>query len=314
MATTVTTPQTHAKLLSAEHRIASATLRQELLMILADAVSIRRLLMFVGDVSGLGTATYRQLYAQMGAGIPMEGASETGTLTAIGVDVDYRDITLGRHGLEAHETFLAQITQRQGVDWSISDLARNIAATFEAEFMDSLATLIATFSNGVGSTGVDASMDDMYDLTYEFDLQDGVNGPLLGLFHGRQIADLKESKRGEPADWIKDESQVAFKAPGYQGELLGVSMFKSNRVTSDGTDRWGAAWTPRAIAYTIAQSGISNIRGLSQWAVLIQELGLILDWASDSNGALSKFFANTHYGMSIGTQGQLEGRYFQTDA
>jgi hypothetical protein len=156
--------------------------------------------------------------------------------------------------------------------------------------------------------------DDFYDATYEFDLIDGSLGPLLSMLHGRQIADLKESKRGEPAEWIKDESQVSYKAEGYQGTLLNVPIFRSQRVTSDGTDRWGGIWAPGSIAYTMAGAGIANVRGLSHHAILLPELGMILDWDSDSNGALSKFYANCHFGLAVGDQGQLRGRYIRTDA
>jgi hypothetical protein len=313
-ATTLTAPWTHAGFLSGSHRLAAATMRQKVIAILADRVSLRRLIAFAGDASGLGSTVMRSLYSQMGAGIPMENPAEAGVLTPIQLTVDYRDITLGRHGLEAHETFLAQITQRQGIDVSLDDMAAMIADTFEAEFSDSVATLIASASSGVGTSGMDASMDDLYDATYAFDLQDGADGPLIGVLHGRQVADIKESKRGEPADWLKDETQVAFKAPGYQGEILGIAMFKSNRVTSDGTDRWGGIFTPRAMGYAIAGQGINNVRGLSQWAVKLPELGIIMDWGSDSNGALSKFYVNCWYGIAIGDQGQKEIRYFRTDA
>jgi len=313
-ATTMTNPLTHAGFLTAGHRVAAAYLNQKAIEILADRVALRRLITFAGDASGLRSTVMRSLYAQMGAGLPMESLAETGTLTPITVVADYRDITLGRHGLESHETFLAQITGQSGMDLSLDDFALQIADTFEAEFSDAVATKVATYTSGVGSTGVNASMDDLYDGTYEFDKQDGARGPLIGVFHGQQIADIKESKRGEPAEWIKDESQVAFKAPDYQGEIIGIRAFKSNRITSDGTDRWGGIFTPRAMGYSIAGQGIRNIRGLSQWAVLLPELGIILDWGSDSNGALSKLIVNCWFGVDIGDQGQKEGRYFRTDA
>ncbi|MFA5895905.1 MAG: hypothetical protein WC985_03260 [Thermoplasmata archaeon] len=313
-ATVMASPQTHAGLLTATHRLAAAYLNQAVIAILADRVALRRLLTFAGDASGLSSTVLKSLYMQMGAGIPMENPAENGALTPITITADYRNITLGRHGFEACESWLPQITGRPGIDWDLDTLATQIADTFEAEFSDSVATLIATFASGVGTSGVDASMDDLYDATYAFDLQDGVEGPLLGVLHGRQIADLKESKRGEPADWIKDESQVAFKAPGYQGELIGVSMFKSGRVTSDGTDRWGAIFTPRAIGYAIAGNGIRNIRGLTQNAILIPAIGMILDFKSDGNLATSTLQGNDWYGMAIGDQGDKEGRYFRTDA
>ena len=46
----------------------------------------------------------------------------------------------------------------------------------------------------------------------------------------------------------------------------------------------------------------------------LPELGIIMDWGSDSNGALSKFYVNCWYGIAIGDQGQKEIRYFRTDA
>lgn len=314
MATVITTPWTNAKFLAGGSRLAAAYLQQKVLGILADRVTIRRFLPFVGDPSGSGSDTWRQLYSQLGPGIPMESVAEAGTLTAIGITVDYRDITLGRHGLEAHESFLGQITGRPGLDMDLDMLAASLLDTYEAEFMDSVATIVATAATSVGTSGSDMVMDDLYDATYFFDLQDGFEGDLIGVVHGRQIADLKESKRGEPADWVKAEDQVAFKAPGFQGQILGANMFKSNRITSDGTNRLGAVFGPRAIAYTAARAGIQRVKGLSSNAILLNEPGIILDWDSDSNGALSKFFANAWYGLAIGDQGQKEICGVATDA
>lgn len=315
MSTAVTAPWLNSGFLTANHRLAAATLRQKVIAILADRVSIRRFLTYAGDGSGMGSAVLRSLYSTMGASIAMQSLTEVEAMTPVDLTTNVRDITLGRHGVEAHESWLARVTERDGIDMSLDVLASLIAETWEAEFMDSIATLVATASSTVGTSGVDASMDDIYDATYLFDLQDGAEGPLIGLLHGRQIADIKESKRGEPAEWIRDEAQVAFKAPGYQGTLLDIAMFKSNRITSDGTDRKGAIFTPRAIAYSVATSGVARVAtGLSQWAFMIPEIGLICDFGADQNTAKQKFFAQGWYGAAIGEEGQKEIVGVVTDA
>lgn len=313
---TVTTPWTHAKFETAEHRLAVSLLNKEVQLIMANHVTLRRVgCQFFGDMDGAGADTFRALYANMGWGISFESVGENDSLTPISLTVLNAEIALGRFGLAIDETYLAQITARPGKDAGIEMVAAGAALSWEATFQDALATVIQDADTDVGTPGADAAMDDVYDVTYEFDQEDGADGPLIGMFHGRQIADIKESKRGEPGEWIKDESQLEFKSSGFQGQLVGISMFKDNRVAASGGDRHGAVWMPGAIGYTIAGSAaLARVAAKLGDAMVVTDPAMIVQWDSTSRDAETNLNINAYFGLEImEDEGQRKLRGFVTD-
>lgn len=319
MASTLTAPIRHTAaggavdLTTAGHRLAVAQLAQEVTQYLADRLSLRRFCQFAGDISGAGSNTGRQLYAQIGFGQTASSLSEGGSLSPSTVTVDYTDVQVGERGIEWDETFLAQITGRPGLDLSLEQLAALAADTYEATFAADVASLIATASSSVGSTGVDMSMDDWYDAIYFHHLQDGQDGQLAAVLHGRQIADLAESKRGEPAEWTKATNQRAWTGDSFQGELGGVPVVKCNRITASGGDRHGGMFSARAMRYMTAQAALPRIRGLSSRALIVPDPGIVIDFGSTFGTVTSKLMLYFVYGMSIGDQGQKEIVRISTD-
>lgn len=320
MASTLTAPLRHTPtggavdLETAGHRQGQALLEKEVALYLAEKASLRRMCLYVGDISGSASDTFRELYAQIGFGLSAAALAEGGTITPSTVNVDYTDIQVGQRGLLVNETFLAQITGRQGKDLDLEMLARMAGDTYEATFSDDVADLVATASSTVGSTGVDMSMDDFYDGIYFHTLQDGQDNTLAAVLHGRQVADLIESKRGEPAEWVKDTNIQAWTGMESQGVLAGVPVFKNNRIYSDGADRYGGMFTPRAMRYANAQAALSSIKGLSSRAMIIPNPGIVVDFGGVFGVATTGISLYFVYGLAIGDQGQKEIVGIVTDA
>jgi len=320
MASTLTAPLRHTPaggtvdLETAGHRQAQALLEKEVALYLAEKASLRRMCMYVGDVSGSTSDTFRELYAQIGFGLSASSLAEGGTITPSTVVVDYTDIQVGQRGLLVNETWLAQLTGRQGKDLDLEMIARMAGDTYEATFSDDVAALIATAATDVGTPGVDMSMDDFYDAIYFHTLQDGQDNSLAAVLHGRQIADLIESKRGEPAEWVKDQNIQAWTGMESQGILAGVPVYKNNRITSAGGDRHGGMFSPRAMRYANAQAALSSIKGLSSRALIIPNPGIVIDFGGVFGVATTGVSLYFVYGLAIGDQGQKEIVGIVTDA
>lgn len=312
MASTLTAPLRHTPtggavdLETAGHRMAQVLLQQEITQYLAERASMRRLCMYVGDVSGSTSDTYRQLYAQIGFGMSAASLAEGGTITPSTVTVDYTDVQVGQRGTLVNETWLAQLTGRPGTDLDLTMVAMLAGDTYEATFGDDVAAQIATASNTVGSSGVDMSMDDHYDAIYYHILQSGQSGPLVAVYHGRQVADLVESKRGEPAEWVKDTTQTAWTGMEMQGVLAGVPVLKNNRITAAGGNRLGGMFSPRAIRYATAQASLARIRGLTSNAIIIPDPGIVIDFGGVFGVATTGVSLYFVYGLNVGDQGQKE--------
>lgn len=312
MASTLTAPLRHTPtggavdLETAGHRQAQALLQREVDLYLADRMSLRRFMAYAGDISGSASDTFRQLYADIGWGLLMSSIAEGATLTPSTVGVDYTDIQVGEYAVEIDETFLAQVTGRAGVDLDLEMIARMASDTYEATFTSAACTLMATASSSVGSPGVDMSMDDFYDAIYFHLLQDGQDGALLAVLHGRQIADLAESKRGEPAEWTKMQNEGLWTGSQLQGVLAGVPVVKCNRVIASGGDRYGAMFTSRAMRYATAQAGLSRIRGLTSRALIIADPGIVIDQGTAFGTVTSQQMLYSIFGQVIGDQGQKE--------
>jgi hypothetical protein len=307
---TITAPS-----LTEKHRLEALYAAGRVQLIMADMVSLRRFCDFIGDVSGSGTDTLRVLYGGWGPHLTFETLAEgVGTATAKNLSLDYADIDVDYRALEVTQSFKARLTERSG-DVGLDTVIDGAVQSWEATFTNELCSLFPSLTTIVGTSGVDASMDDFYDATFEFDLEDGADGPLVGALHGRQIADLKTSKRGEPAEWIKDESQLAFKAPGFQGNLLGVDVIKTNRVTAAGGNRLGAIWMPGTFGYDVggAEGLLKLIRGAADWMIM-GDPPILIVWGRNDNGGILKVNMHTVFGMGIlGTQGQRKGVQFRTD-
>lgn len=122
-----------------------------------------------------------------------------------------------------------------------------------ADKMDvDIAALLNGFSNSVGATGVDFSLDNVLDAIYTLESLDAASlGPMVFLGHPRQTGDIRAGlKTAQPASGamhsIRFESgetgKLGSQGPGYFGNWFDVNFFHTtNAPTLNlGADRSGA--------------------------------------------------------------------------
>lgn len=286
----------------AGHRQAYQYAEQLIRLKLMDSMTLRGLgVSGMGiDVAGSGSDTARlRYYDDIGAGLSMTSRTEVQSITGSTLTATTSDITTGRYGLRFDQSYESQIYAGGG-EIDPEGLAASIVASFEATWMDVLAGLFSSFTNSVGSSGVDMSFDDYLDIVYYFDLLEADAGPLYGLFHGQQLRDLKASVRNEPNFQFPEITQELLRQRpvGYQFDFLGISVHKSSRVTASGGNRIGAVWGPGAIEW--AKGSTDNVVTKNP-ARTIRPPGvpLLVEVDADPDTATTKVYGNAWLGMAI---------------
>ena len=218
-------------------------------------------------------------------------------------------MTIGRYYLGYSQTYL-DIILGTAEEITLIQLADLMADAWEATWMGLLATTVQSAAADYGSSGVDMSFDDYLDAIAYFRTLDGFMGPLFGLLHGQQLVDLGNSMRAEPSYQYPAQSDEykRIHGPGAQFELLGASIYQSNRIASSGGNRHGAFFGAGAMAWAIAgtQKLMEHIEDPDK-AQVIPELGLAVERSSSGNGGLGYVDGNVFVGMDINDDSQLRG-------
>ena len=252
--TTMTTPQTFAKGVSADIRLA-AMIEAEVRMQLADMASIRQYITYARDVTGSGSDTVRVRYADVGAKTPFASIGDGSALTASDMDGSVANITVARSGLQYDVTDLFVMTGF-GRDLDPFRIAERMSYAAEARIMEIICATFDSAVSSVGSSGVDMSVDNFMDAIYALELANNPT-PYLCVLHPRQLADLQAALRAENNNFLsfsaQTEAMSAAKAPGFVGSLLGVDIFKSDYVNLNGgsTDYIGCMFSQPGIGYAI---------------------------------------------------------------
>ena len=285
-----------AKVLDAEIRLS-----------LADRGSMRRTgaVDFGGSVNGTfsDTHTLRQIDLD-GASAFTAMAAEDTAVTATDPTVTTVDCAVGRASFMRTIGDQFVFTGPAGNRIDAPRLAQSMAGEWDAYWMDTLATLIATASTDVGSTGVDMSVDDQMDAIFQMILG-SVPGPYWELLHPRQFADFVGSLRGEtgPLALIPATGALlALTGPGFKGSFLNCNIFTNARVTASGGDRNGALWGQGAMTYKIgtaeAPIGVVSVR---------PDQEILVEFARQGTKALSDVIGHGYLGMAIREQARIVG-------
>lgn len=295
--------------LETDLRMASR-LDQGLLVTLTDSAHVLRLpgqfgISFLGSVNGTLSDTHGVRFASLGGAdaFSATGAENTDESETALTDTSV-NIAVVRHALVRNIGDLADWTG----DGSISpeSLAADMVNSYHRGFNADFATAVATASTNVGASGVDMSVDDFYDATYQLELN-SVPGPYYALLHPRQIADFRESLRGEagPAQW-KDAAQdmLDLAGPGVKGSFLGVTIAASEDITSAGGNReggmWGAGAFGRKIAVPAPRVGAGTM-------LMVRMDELIVEVTRDASTAVTEIVGGAYYGVSVLEQARLVG-------
>ncbi len=312
----VSSPITHAQLdggaIQARYAFILGAIRRRL----REMVSLRTLgaVRYAGNVGGTGSDTIREtFYDGIGWGASMASTAETGTTSLSSVTVEIEDIAVGRYSLGFSESYQSRILGRPG-EINVELLAQLIPNSWEATWMDLVATTLAAAAADFGTSGVDMSFDDYLDAIFYYRTLDGfmfsVDGRpnLFAMLHGQQLVDLATSVKAEPNYQFPEptDAQLAGRGPGYQMSWLGAELYQSNRVTSSGGNRHGGFFGGGSIGWINA--GLDQLQVENpQTAIIVPELGLVTEFRGVPADAKLQMYSNTWIGMAIQDDSQVRG-------
>jgi len=302
MATTVTAPGSFAQAqtdLGQDYIFAVQAILEEI----NERTSVLQMMPLLGDLVGSGTDTVRiARYAGVGFAEAFTAmATETEQIVPTGWTTDVDTATIARYGLGKSETYQGSILNRaDGVDLDL--LVAKVPESVEKTMRDLMFTTMATITGVVGTASTAWTMDDEINLVTNFNETSGFQGAVQTWRHSEQFSDLAASLRNEPA--MQEPGVLSaiqgLKVGGGAFQFLGFDNHSSNDVTASGADHIGAAFAPGAIGRVVASTMPlqGRVRDPSR-AMLIPQIGLVIEWDSTSGTATAKFDANGWWGTAL---------------
>lgn len=271
--------------------------------LIADRTTIRGTMALTpcGDIAMSGTDTLRKRKMGIGWSLTMTAKTEQEAISTSSFNTQVDDVAVGRRGIGIELTYTAETIATPDMPDAMA-FAASMINSFEATFMEDICDTITGASTDVGTSGVNFSLDDLIDgKLYFLTFDDGVieTTDIYALVHGRQIGDLLNSIRGEtgPMQFRTDiQGFTDLKLNGFQGEILGVQFYASNRVTTSGGNRHGAMWVPGALGYSF---GTPTKVLDSYLSIKPQNLPMIIEFVADPETATRTIYANAWYGQAI---------------
>ena len=210
-------------------------------------------------------------------------------------------LTVARYGRQY------QVTDLMGVSGGPIDLDRVVQNLINgvALTMTDLATaLFPSFTDQVGSTGTDLSVDTMYDAQYALSLNNAsASGGLNAVLHPQQMNDFISSLRGETGaqQYVPATAEMlALKGPGIQGTWNGITFWTSDSVgtVNAGADSAGALMAENAIAYTLGD--VKRLQGHVPAQNILVDAGMLLvELNRDADNGMSTAIANLYPAVAI---------------
>ena len=209
-----------------------------------------------------------------------------------------------------------ELTDLVGISGSPIDLNRivqNLTAGVALTFTDRICTAFSSLATSSGTSGVNLSVDDIYDAQFKLNLQANT-GPYTCVLAPVQMNDFRSSLRAETGA-IQFEAasadMLATKGPGFQGTWSGIQFYQSDSVVTNGGNREGAMFADGCFAYTMAP--VSLIQGhVPSSSILVDAGELLVELVRDAYGGQSAAVAHMYLG--IAEREDLRGVMISTDA
>lgn len=277
----------------------SSILHQELQLLLADRSSIwgHPALVYLGDLQGAGSTAIKSAQAGLDGYDEMAAVAEGSSTSNTALTDGSATATIARQALQYQMSDLAGMVGANGLD--PVRLAASMVGSASMRFTTMIAALASGFSQSVGSTGVDMSVDDFFDADIALSLNSNP-AQRLCMLHPRQVADLRTSLRAEGGAiqfMAATAEMLMAKGPGFVGSFLGVDIFQSSKIATAnaGADRAGMMFCRGAMVY--ADGTPRSIVGAGG---VIQPAGskIVVEFERDAAGALTKVVGNYYVGVA----------------
>jgi len=279
----------------------AAILNQELRLKLADraALEVHPSIVLIGDVMGAGSTVIKTGFVGLDGYDAMSAVAEGSSSSNTALTDDAVSVTVARQALQRQISDLASIVNRGRMD--PERLVADMVGAARMRKMAMLAALATSFTNTVGTSGSDMSVDDFFDGDIILNMASVPAEGRLAILHGRQIGDLRQSLRAESGALQWDQATVdMIKAagPGLIARFLGYDIFQSSKCPAANTnaDRAGMMLGAGALIYAegTREPMIGDAAG-----VLAPGTKVWIGFERDEAGALTKVVGNYYIGVNI---------------
>ncbi len=277
----------------------SAILHQELQLKLADRFSMwgHPAIRYYGDQFGTGSTVRTVPIAALDGSDKMAAVTEGSSTSNTALTDASVNITIARQALQYQISDLANITDSVGL--TSMRLADSMVGSAAMRFQELIAALMGSFSNTVGTSGVDLSATNFFSAIFTL-TQNNVPLPYLSILHPVQTTDLQSSIRSEAGaiQFIAStQDMLLAKGPGFAGSFAGVDIYTSSQVATAnaGADRAGGVFGLGAVGYCDGSpAAIQGAGGL----VLPAGTKVVVEFERDAAAALTKVVGSYYVGVA----------------
>ena len=219
-------------------------------------------------------------------------------------------LTAARYARQYEITDLVPVA---GSPVDLQVLAGNLVNGMSITISSLIAGLFRSITDSVGTTGVDLSVDDIYDA--QFALNDNTaQGPYSCVLHPVQMNDFRASLRGEAGAMQFNPAsveQLATKGPGFQGSWNGINFWQSDQVATSGGNRLGCMFADGCFAYS--EAPVSLLQGhIPADRVMLDAGELLVELIREAS--LGETAALAHYYPAVAIAENVRGCEIITDA
>ena len=276
-----------------------AMINAEVALQLADMASLRQFITYVGSINGTGSDTIRYRTTNLGAKSPMAAAADGAAVAGSNMDGTVADVTVSRSALVYSLSDLFSLTSF-GNDIDPFFVANAMSKSAEARMNQVICATFDSATTSKGTAGLALDVDAWTEALYA--LEEANNGSKLTcVLKNKAFTDLQKSLRTENNNFLSYDpgtaAMSAAKPQGYCGELLGVSIFRSDYVQDNGpaTDWVSAMFSQDAIGFG---TGSPELVGAS---AEFRPAGspLVVEFARESSKGSSQIIGHMYFGANI---------------
>ncbi len=266
--------------------------------LLYDGTDLRSICIKIADLGGSGSAVSKTSQVDLGTSMSAANADEVTAAGNSALPVSSLSLTVAGQIIAYELSDLMQVTQGAG-NVGMDTLARAVAESYIRRFTNLACTAGSGFTNTVGTTTVDLTMDDFYAAIFQLE-QTANNVPFSCVLYPTQFTDLQESLRSEGgAVQFMPATAAALEArgQGYKGQFLGCDIWTSDQVpdANGGADSAGFMMSGGGIAYVEASA-----RGIMPGATMAPAASPVFaEFDRVSDPGLSRIVAHAYVGVGI---------------
>jgi hypothetical protein len=266
--------------------------------LLYDGTDLRSICIKIADLGGSGSSVSKTAQVNLGTPMSAANADEVTPEGNSALPVDNLSLTVAQQIISYELSDLMQVTQGAG-NVGMDTLARAVAEAYIIRFTELACVAGSGFTNTVGTTTVDLTMDEIFAAVYQLE-QTANNLPFSFVLYPTQFTDMQESLRSEGGALSFQPAtaeMLAAKGQGFKGSYLGCEFWTSDMVptANAGADSAGFAMSGGGIAYVEASA-----RGIMPGATMAPAASPVYaEFDRVADPGLSKIIAHAFLGLGI---------------